>query len=226
MPRLLLALVAVLVVATAAAPRAAKPDPLKAGLLLYAAPGLPDPNFAKTVVLLLDHSNSGSIGVVINRPTGHGLEAALDLKPGALGVDVPLYQGGPVQPKVLLALLRTVRPDSQARSVVRDVYLTQDLDEIRDVLAGRNPSQRLRAFSGYAGWDRGQLAAEMRTGSWVIDTADAARVFSPEPSRLWDKVHEILARVQANLRFGPRPPEGLLSGNATSVNACPPIGVV
>jgi putative transcriptional regulator len=55
----------------------------------------------------------------------------------------------------------------------------------------------VRVFSGYAGWGAGQLAAEVRRGAWVLDRADAKRVFSSEPSRLWNGVYEILNRVKA-----------------------------
>jgi putative transcriptional regulator len=171
--------------------------PLKAGLLLYAAPGLPDPNFARTVVLLVDHGAQGSLGLVVNRVTTRGLESILDLKPDAPGSGFPVSWGGPVQPEALLALVRSPRPDGATRAIVPGVHLTRDLEDVRAALAERDASLRVRVFSGYAGWDRGQLAAEIRLGSWVLDRADAARVFSPEPSRLWEGVHEILARVQA-----------------------------
>jgi putative transcriptional regulator len=179
---------------------AAAPDPaasLKPGVLLYAMPGLPDPNFARTVVLLLEHGSQGSLGVVLNRPSEQRLESILDLKSGAIGLDVPLWRGGPVQPQAVLALVRTVRPGPGARTILPEVHLTQDFDEVRAVLALRDGRLRAKVFSGYAGWDRGQLAAEVRGGSWVIDRADAATVFSPEPSRMWEKVHEIRSRLQA-----------------------------
>jgi putative transcriptional regulator len=65
------------------------------------------------------------------------------------------------------------------------------------VLAERGGRLRVRIFSGYAGWARGQLAAEVRAGSWVPEPADAATVFSTEPSRMWEKVREILRRLHA-----------------------------
>jgi putative transcriptional regulator len=180
--------------ASSVADRAAE---LRQGLLLYAAPGLPDPNFANTVVLLVEHGAQGSMGLVVNQSTDMSVEAALDLKEGTLGVDLPLYWGGPVQREAVLALVRAPRPSPLARTVVEDVQITPDLGDVKAALGGRDPHVRVRVFAGYAGWDRGQLAAEVRSGTWVLDRADAATVFSSEPSQVWKKVYEILGRVQA-----------------------------
>jgi putative transcriptional regulator len=68
---------------------------------------------------------------------------------------------------------------------------------LRDVRQVRGGRLRVRIFSGYAGWARGQLEAEVRAGSWVPEPADAATVFSTEPSRMWEKVREILRRLSA-----------------------------
>ena len=182
---------------TAAVPGADRTAALKAGVLLYATPGLPDPNFARTVVLLVEHGSQGSLGVVLNRPANKGLETVLDLKEDTLDPDAPVFWGGPVQPTAVLVLLRAGRPGPRARTIVTGVQLTPDLEEVRAALAERDARLRVRVFSGYAGWDKGQLAAEVRRGDWVLDRADAATVFSPDPSRLWEKVYEIRARLQA-----------------------------
>jgi putative transcriptional regulator len=181
-------------VAVALASREAK---LEAGLLLYAAPGLPDDNFTNAVILLVEHGSDGSLGVVINRPTERRLDEVFDLKAGTLKSEVPLYWGGPVQPKAVLALVRSSRPGPQARTIVTEVQITRDVDEVRVALGEPGAALKVRVFSGYAGWGAGQLAAEVRRGAWVLDRADAKRVFSSEPSRLWNGVYEILNRVKA-----------------------------
>ncbi len=169
---------------------------LKPGVLLYAAPGLPEPNFAKTVILLLDHGARGSMGLVLNVPSERSLTTLLDLEAGAFGADVPVYWGGPVEQKVVLALVRS-RPMLGRGTSVKDVSIARDLEEVRSALADAGGRTRVRVFSGYAGWDPGQLATEVRGGYWVIDQADAATVFTSEPSRLWERVYEILKRVMA-----------------------------
>lgn len=189
----------------AAFPLAGRATALKPGLLLYATPGLSDPNFAKAVVLLVDHGSEGSLGVVLNRPTNQGVDTVLDLKENPLGMDVPVFWGGPVQPTALLVLLRAARPGLRTRTIVEGVQITRDLAEVRAVLAERDWPLRVRVFSGYAGWDKGQLAAEVGRRNWVLDRADAATVFSPEPSRLWERVHEIRTRLLAKALPIPKP---------------------
>lgn len=197
MSRIPTGLIALMVLGGAAASPQGRETELKRGLLLYAKPGLPDPNFAGTVVLLLEHGANGSVGVVLNRPTTRSVDEALDLKAGTSGIDLPAFWGGPVQPSAVLSLVRTLRPGPKARTILREVHLNPDLGDVKQVLDEPGGRLRVRIFSGYAGWGRGQLAAELGAGSWVLDPADAATVFSPEPSRMWEKVREILHRLRA-----------------------------
>lgn len=191
-------LVACLVLSGAPAP----PQPervaaLQRGVLLYAMPGLPDPNFAQTVVLLLEHNTDGSLGVVLNRPTERSVDSALDVRAGTSGIDLHVSWGGPVQPGAVLSLVRTLRAGPRAKAIVGEVHLTPDLDDVRQVLAEPGGRLKARVFSGYAGWARGQLEAEVRAGSWVPEPADAATVFSTDPSRMWERVRQILRRLYA-----------------------------
>jgi putative transcriptional regulator len=190
-------LVACIALSGAPAAMQDREGPLKRGVLLYAMPDLPDPNFARTVVLLLEHSSDGSLGVVLNRPTERSVDNVLDVTPGTTGLDVHVWKGGPVQTDALLSLVRTVRPGPKAHAILGDVHLTPDLEDVKQVLGERGGRLRVRIFAGYAGWGRGQLEAEVRAGSWVVEPADAATVFSTEPSRMWEKVHEILRRLRA-----------------------------
>jgi putative transcriptional regulator len=219
MSRVLRAPIACLVLVGATAPPQGQASALKPGTLLYAMPGLPDSNFAKTVVLLLQHDSNGSLGVVLNRPTKLGVDEALDLKEGTSGIDLDVFWGGPVQPEAVLSLVRSRRPDSKARAIVRDVYLTQDLAEVKEVLEARDGRLRARIFSGYAGWARDQLAGEVRSRSWVLEPADAATVFASEPSRMWEKVHEIMSRLHASLPLAlPGRPAHMTAGEQVQMN--------
>jgi putative transcriptional regulator len=181
----------------APAPVQQRESQLKRGVLLYAMPDLPDPNFAQTVVLLLEHGADGSVGVVLNRPTARSVDEVLDVRSGTSGLDLDVWWGGPVQPKAVLSMVRTVWPGPRAQTILREVCVTPDLDDVRQVLGERGGRLRVRIFTGYAGWGRGQLEAEVRAGSWVLESADAATVFSTEPSRMWEKVREILTRLRA-----------------------------
>lgn len=173
------------------------PARLRPGLFLYAAPGLQEPRFAETVVLLIEHGSKGSMGLVVNRRTDTPLHDALDERAAAGAADLRVYWGGPVQPEAIFALLRSTPASGEGRVVVPEVHVTGSLDDVRAALAERDPRRRLRVYSGYAGWGAGQLAAELRGGSWVLERADADAVFAPQPELLWRKVFRLLERLEA-----------------------------
>ncbi len=175
------------------------PRQLRPGLFLYAAPAQQDPNFAEAVVLLVEHGPSGSMGLVVNRPTSVPLQELLRGLGGPAGRALHFYWGGPVQPEAILALVRTSGPSDSARSVLPEVYLTSDIADVRAALRENQPGERLRVFSGYTGWGAGQLANEVRAGAWVMDRADARSIFSPDTQELWFRVHRILERLEARL---------------------------
>ncbi len=179
------------------------PSRLRPGLFLYAAPGLDEPRFAETVVLLIEHGSEGSMGLVVNRPTKRLLHEALDAFSEARGSKLPLYWGGPVQPEAILALVRAPRANAKTKLVLDQVHLAREIDDVRAALAQGDAASTLRVYSGYAGWGAGQLRAEVRGGTWVLDRADAASVFAPDPSMLWPKIDLILKRLEARW-LGPR----------------------
>jgi putative transcriptional regulator len=190
------ALLAGVVVSGAAGPSPDRdPARLRPGLFLYAAPGIADSRFAETVVLLIRHGPEGSMGLVVNRPTEMPIEEALEIEE-ARASDLSVYWGGPVQPEAILALVRAPGPSPGAQTVLPDVHLTGDLADVRAALSGQDPAGRLRVYTGYAGWTAGQLAVEARAGVWVLDRADAASIFAPDPSKLWPRVRDILDRLE------------------------------
>jgi putative transcriptional regulator len=175
------------------------PSRLRPGLFLYAAPGVGDSHFAESVVLLIQHGEEGSMGLVVNRPTDMLVREALEDVEEAKGSDLRVYWGGPVKPEAILALVRAPRAHPGAQTVLADVHLTGDLADVRSALAARDPSGRLRVYAGYTGWSAGQLAREIRAGVWVVDRADAASVFAPDPTRLWGRIHQILKRLEVRV---------------------------
>jgi len=162
-----------------------------AGSLLIAAPTLVDPNFARTIVLLLDIGESGALGVVLNRPTeldvGDVLEPWADLVTGP-GV---LFQGGPVETDAALAVASVaagVSADDEPvgwRRVAGSTGLV-DLDAPVEIVASAIGSVRI--FAGYAGWGAGQLEAEIDEGSWYVVPAEPQDPFLEDPERLWVSV--------------------------------------
>ena len=135
---------------------------ITAGTLLIASPTLRDPNFARTVVLLCEHSDAGSMGLVVNRPTA---TRVVDVLSGVAGLPPPeeiLYRGGPVQPDILLVLHKVDTAVPGAQPVAGGMALGGDMQMLVDVLArARGPAERVRVYAGYAGWGEGQLDMEM-----------------------------------------------------------------
>ena len=165
-----------------------------AGRLLVATPMLGDPNFRRTVVLVVEHeAEQGTLGVVLNRPTqvpvGQVLEQWTDLATSPSVV----FSGGPVSPSSALALALvpgTDEPvgwhplDGGAPAMTRLGLV--DLDAPPGLLAPAVTS--LRVYAGYAGWSAGQLKAEIDEGAWYVIPAVPADAFSAEPGRLWPAV--------------------------------------
>ena len=165
-------------------------DDVRPGSLLVAMPALTDPTFAGTVVFVLDHNESGTLGVVLGRPSQVEIR---DVLPGwcDLAVDPGVFHvGGPCETDTALCLAVcpgvTSGEDSGLRRVAGDVHLV-DLDA--DPIALDGQVRGLRVFAGYAGWSPGQLAGEIVEGAWACVPGSPDDVLSelagPE---LWRRV--------------------------------------
>lgn len=183
---------------------AAEPD-LRPGVFLYAVPESADPNFAESVVLLVHHEEGGSSGLIVNRPTRLRLSEGLTTPEELRRLDLPLHWGGPVQPARVLALVRSSKRIEGALRVLPGVDFLADLDQLKAGARERDPANRLRVYAGHAGWSEGQLVAEVRRGGWIVGSADAAAVFTPEPSALWPRVHQLIRRMEVRNLVARRP---------------------
>ena len=158
------------------------------GRLLVATPSLVDPNFAGSVLLLLDHDDDGSLGVVLNRPSA--ITVASVLPDWAASVDPPevLFEGGPVSPDAALAVALVPEAGTDPIGFRRlfDRSGIIDLDTPPEVLA---PAiTRMRVFAGYSGWGSGQLQSEIDEGSWYVVDSTVHDIFDDEPGALWSAV--------------------------------------
>jgi putative transcriptional regulator len=163
------------------------------GRLLVATPLLGDPNFRRTVILIVeDEPEEGTLGVVLNRPTevqvGQVLESWTELVTGPTVV----FKGGPVAPNSALALALAQGEDEPLgwRSLDGSALMSRiglvDLEAPPELLAGGITS--LRVFAGYAGWGPGQLRAEIEEGAWYVLAGEPTDAFLAEPERLWGAV--------------------------------------
>jgi len=160
--------------------------PSLAGRLLVASPTLVDPNFRRTVVLLLEHGEGGALGLVVNRPLAAPAEEFLPQWAPFLDPPRQVFFGGPVQREMALGLAwrPAVAPDERWHPVLGGLGMI-DVGEEPDRVPGVD---RLRIFSGYSGWAPGQLELELTTGSWFVLDAWAADAFSATPDILWREV--------------------------------------
>ena len=155
------------------------------GILLVAKPGLTDPNFRETVVLVTQAADASTVGVILNRPTSRKHERG-----GA-----PIHFGGPVMGEVLVALFRAERaPEAAAFPVLKDVYLSMHPENIERLLARRDAEYRL--FAGFSGWAPGQLQNEMQRDGWYVLPAASDLLFRKDTKGMWDElVRKARARV-------------------------------
>lgn len=164
-----------------------------AGRLLVATPLLGDPNFRRTVVLVVeDAPGEGTLGVVLNRPTEIPVEQVLQPWTDFVTGPSVVFKGGPVAPNSALAL--AIAPGTEepvgwraldGTPVMSRVGLV-DLDTPPELVAGGISA--LRVFAGYAGWSPGQLQSEIDEGAWYVLSGEPDDAFAAEPEQLWQGV--------------------------------------
>ena len=157
------------------------------GLLLIAKPGLPDPNFSETVVLVTRSTEQGAVGVVLNRPTDMRLNELAPRFKGSQDFKEPLYAGGPVMREVVVALFAAETPPARAAfHVLGNVYLSLHPANIEALLAQNGA--RARMFAGFSGWAPEQLERELDSGSWYVLPAREEYLFRKDTSTLWEEL--------------------------------------
>jgi putative transcriptional regulator len=177
-------------------------DP-KAGRLLVATPMLGDPNFKRTVVLIVEHEDvQGTLGVVLNQPTEIGVGQVLEQWTDFTTEPSVVFRGGPVAPNSALALAMVPGTDEPLgwRALDGAPALARlglvDLDTPPGLLATQITS--LRVYAGYAGWSPGQLESEIDEGAWYVLPGQPSDVFAASPEHLW---RQVLRRQEGDMAF-------------------------
>jgi putative transcriptional regulator len=158
------------------------------GRLLVATPALKDPNFDRTVVLLVAHEPGGALGVVLNRATEVPVAEVLGEWSDLARHPAVLFEGGPVQPDSAICLarlrhpVRRLRGFHQVSGAVGTVDLSVGPERLREEVVG------IRVFAGYSGWGSGQLEQEIEEGSWFVLDALPGDAFVDRPDDLWPMV--------------------------------------
>lgn len=157
--------------------------------LLLAMPQLADPNFSRSVVLMIEHSTHGSFGLVINHPSPIKASELLDsLEMTWQGEDsAVVWAGGPVSPStgwVLHEPVDIAHPGQGTIAITSSISLSTSPDRLRAIAS--SPPRNIRLLLGYSGWGPGQLEAEMSRGAWLHATADPKLVFDTPADDMWD----------------------------------------
>lgn len=157
--------------------------------LLLAMPQLADPNFSRAVVLMIEHSEQGSFGLVINHPSPIKASELLEsLDMSWHGDDTAVvWAGGPVSPSTGWVLHEPVvmaEPGQGTISITSSISLSTSPERLRVIASA--PPPNIRLLLGYSGWAPGQLAAEMARGAWLHTDATPALVFETPPDQIWD----------------------------------------
>jgi len=167
---------------------AAAGQDLAAGKLIVAKPELGDPNFAESVILLIDYDkDKGAVGLILNRRTKVPISRVFpELK---APVSDPVFLGGPVETDAAQALMRASSKPADANHVFADVYATGKKDVIDKSIAAGAKASRFRIYVGYGGWAPGQLEHETELGAWAVIRATPEVVFDDDPDSLWMRMN-------------------------------------
>jgi putative transcriptional regulator len=159
------------------------------GHLLVASPKLRDPNFFHAVILMVQHDEKGSLGLVLNRPTDLSVRHAWKkLSQTPCEIEGHLHQGGPCE-SMLMALHTDV--EASDLEVFEGVQFSTTKDAIEHLVA--QGAGQVRLYVGYAGWSAGQLEGELAEGAWLTIPATEARVFDPR-EHSWQHLFRLIGR--------------------------------
>jgi putative transcriptional regulator len=154
----------------------------KQGIILISEPSLRDFYFRQSVVLLAEHNEDGTFGVIINKPIEARVKDVIGDFPD---FDGTVYLGGPVKTDSIF-FIHTLDEIEDAMPIMEGLYWGGNIDAIRDrILTGTLREEDIRFFVGYSGWNPSQLDAEIKEKSWVLSHTTAEEVIKHKPERLW-----------------------------------------
>lgn len=170
--------------------------------LLLAMPQLEDPNFARSVVLLCREEEDGAMGLIVNRRSDTRVSAIVDFEP-PLAADngAEVWMGGPVEPHRGWLLLGYDPGSPDAMRVTDQIFLSASMTALRTMVEeAAQPSSRF--LLGYAGWDGGQLEAELAASAWLSVDASSELIFRTAPEAMWERAIRSLGIDPFSLQTG------------------------
>ncbi len=174
------------------------------GNLLVASPKLGDPNFFRTVVLLVRSGEEGALGLILNRPSMTLLKNVWgNVSETPCTTEAVIYHGGPCAGPLMAIHTEEFLSESE---VLPNLYFATAKDKIEHLVL--KPESAARFYAGYAGWNSGQLAVELAEGAWFPAPAKSEYVFWPGDD-LWDKLcHDVTSTTRlAGIKLKHEPPD-------------------
>lgn len=159
------------------------------GKFLVAMPGMGDPRFERSVILICAHSDEGAMGLIVNKPvqevTFSGLLEHLNIPRAPEGRDINVHFGGPVERgRGFVLHSRDYRGGAATLRITGGYGMTATLDVLEAIARGDGPHHALLAL-GYSGWGPGQLEGEIARNDWLTGDADSALVFAEDDTGKW-----------------------------------------
>jgi putative transcriptional regulator len=173
------------------------------GTFLVASRDLRGSGFAESIILIIQHDQNGTMGLIINQPTGTN---AAELLPDIAGLgdyEGKLYIGGPVAASGVIMLVQSARTPASAEHVFGNVYTSGDPELLSQLIGSGTFETEVRLYAGHAGWMPGQLDAEIRRGSWFIVPARTDFIFSTQPRHIWQQLIDVNDRLIVDAVGGP-----------------------
>ncbi len=155
------------------------------GKLILSEPFLDDFYFGRSVVLLIEHDQDGSFGLIMNKPVP---EKFNDLIKGFPDFDARVYLGGPVQPDHVFVLHTIGNEINGSLEVLDGLFWGGDLETIREkIRTGSVRPGQIRFYMGYAGWEPNQLNMELERNSWVVTNATSRKILATHHASMWSR---------------------------------------
>lgn len=175
---------------------------LAKGSFLIASPEINAGIYFRSVIIICEHTPSGSFGLIINKPLEIELPPDLINLKKTENPNVEIRAGGAIQPNQMMLLHSSEALDKQALKICEGVYLGGDMQFLQEAI--NNPSgPPLRLCFGYTGWDSGQLEREFLKGHWFLAPAAARHVFETPPEKLWQTILREMGGKYATLSMIP-----------------------
>lgn len=155
------------------------------GRILIASPLLNDYHFSRTVILMINHEENGDMGVVLNKDFRYHVSLNDLVKDLEDLPSIPVYKGGPVGRDTMF-FIHDIEEINDSLPLGNGLFMNGDFDQMLNFIkSGQRYTDRVRFFLGYAGWEKGQLQAEMDDDTWIVSELSKDRLFKENYRELW-----------------------------------------